>query len=75
MSNNGEKKSSKLINEMMIVFLLVSIAASLFLIYGIYLYDGVETVIRYIVIGLITLNELRLIFKTRKIIKGKTKKK
>ena len=75
MSNNGEKKNSKLINEMMIVFLLVSIAASLFLIYGIYLYDGVETVIRYIVIGLITLNELRLIFKTRKIIKGKTKKK
>ena len=73
MASSNEKKSGKLINELIIIFLLVSIVASGFLIYGIYLYSGVETLIRYIVIGVIILNEIRLIFKTKRYVKGKTK--
>ena len=70
---SGEKKGT-FSNILIILFLLTTLVTSGALIYGIYLYDGVETLIRYIVMGVIVLNDLRLILKARKYIKGKMKK-
>ena len=70
---SGEKKGT-FSNILIILFLLTTLVTSGALIYGIYLYDGVETLIRYIVMGIIVLNDLRLILKARKYIKGKMKK-
>ena len=69
-----EKKESKLYIVIIFLFLIISILTSGFLIYGIYLYEGIESLIRYVIIGLIILNDIRLIFKFRKIKKGKNKK-
>ena len=70
-----EKKKKSFLNDLLGIFLLTSIILSGILIYGIYLYDGIETIIRYIIMGLLGLNDIRLIIKFNKIIKGKTKKK
>ena len=65
----------KIINKFLVLFLIIALITSGIAIYSIFLFDGVETLIRYIVMGLIALYDLRLIFKVRKIVKGKTKKK
>ena len=75
MAKNREKSEGKLINKFLLLFLLISLITSGLTIYELFLYNGVETVIRYIVMGLILLYDVHLIFKTRRLLKGKTKKK
>ncbi len=75
MARDSSDSKQKGINLLLILFLIISLICSGLLIYGIFLYDGVETLIRYIIIGLLVINDIRLIFKCRKYIKGKTKKK
>lgn len=74
MAKESEEKKGTFSNILIVLFLLTTLVTSGALIYGIYLYDGVETLIRYIVMGIIVLNDLRLILKARKYIKGKMKK-
>lgn len=74
MSKNEEKKPGKLLHKIMILFLIIALITSLCTIYSIFLYEGIESLIRYIIIGVIILYDLRLIFKCRKLIKGRTKK-
>ena len=65
----------KILNKFLILFLIIALITSGIAIYGIFLFGGIESLIRYIVMGLIALYDLRLILKVRKIVKGKTKKK
>ena len=57
------------------VFFIISIAVSGFLIYEIFLLTGIETLIRYIVIGILVFIDLILFFKTRDLFKIKVRKK
>ena len=74
MAKDAKEKKGTISNIFIIIFLLVTLVSSGVLVYGIFLYDGVETIIRYIIIGLIVLNDIRLIFKAKRYIKGKIKK-
>ena len=69
------KKEGSIIHKFLVLFLIVAIITSILAVYEIFLFNGVESIIRYIVMGLIILYDIRLILKTRKIVKGKTKKK
>ena len=71
MAKESKEKKGTISNIFIILFLITSGA----LVYGIFLYEGIESLIRYIIMGLLILNDIRLIFKARKIIKGKAKKK
>lgn len=74
MAKSEEKKGGKFIHKIMILFLIIAIITSLCAVYSIFLYNGIETVIRYIIMGLILLYDIRLILKCRKLIKGRLKK-
>lgn len=74
MSKKEEKKEGKFLHKIMVLFLIIAIITSFCAIYSIFLYQGIETVIRYVIIGLIVLYDIRLIFKARRLIKGKVKK-
>ena len=54
---------------------MIALITSGLAVYEIFLFNGVESVIRYIIMGLIVLYDIHLIWKIRKIVKGKTKKK
>ena len=69
------KREKKLSNKVLLLLFIISIITSVLAIYEIYLFNGVESIIRYIVMGVIVLYDLRLFIKIRKINKGKTKKK
>ena len=69
------KKEKKIINKFLVLFLIISLITSGLAIYELFLFQGVETIIRYIIMGLIVLYDLHLILKVRKYVKGKTKKK
>lgn len=68
-----EKPKSK--NRILILILFIlTLLASIFAIYNIFLLDSIEDLIRYIVIVLFIFIDLLLFFRTRKIWKKKTKK-
>ena len=69
------KKEGKIIHKFLVLFLIIALATSGIAIYEIFLFNGIETIIRYILMGLIALYDIHLIWKTRKIVKRKTKKK
>ena len=69
------KKEGRIIHKFLILFLIVALITSAFAIYEIFLFEGIESILRYIIMGLIALYDLRLLFKTKKIVKGRTKKK
>ena len=69
------KREKKLSNKVLLLLFIISIITSVLAIYEIYLFNGVESIIRYIVMGVIALYDFRLFFKIRKINKGNTKKK
>ena len=69
------KKEGKVSHKFLVLFLIVSLITSGIAVYEIFLFNGIETILRYIIMGLIILYDVRLLLKTRKIIKGKTKKK
>ena len=69
------KKEGRILHKFLILFLVIALITSGLAVYEIFLFDGVESVIRYIIMGLIVLYDIHLIWKIRKIVKGKTKKK
>ena len=75
MAKEHSEKDSIFFKLLIVIFTLTALASSGLLIYGIFLYNGIESLIRYIIIGLLALNGIRILFKAKKIIKGKYKKK
>lgn len=82
MSKKRKKGKSSLFNKFMIFFVIIAVASSIFSIYEILLLSSIETLIRYIVIGVLVLLDLIIIFKCHRIRKfdetknkKKTKKK
>lgn len=70
-----EKKDKGFTNVFLFIFLIIALGCSGFAIYEILLLSAIETLIRYIVIGVIGILDLFFISKSRRIIKGKSKKK
>ena len=75
MEKDKEKKPNKIIGLLISLFLVIALGSSIFAIYEIYLLDSIENLIRYIVIGVITLIDIFIAFRGLKYIKGKGKKK
>ncbi len=75
MTKENEIKEKKTVNIFIGVFLIIALACSGFAIYELLLLSSIETLIRFIVIGIIGVLDLYFITKARKIIKGKFKKK
>ena len=75
MSKEKNKKSGLFTNIIIFIFLIFALLTSGYLIYNLFLLSSIETLIRYIVIGLLGLFDLFLIFKSRSLIKNKVKKK
>ncbi len=75
MSTEKKKKSGIFTNIVIFIFLIISLATSSYLIYNLFLLSSIETLIRYIVIGLLGLFDLCLILKSRKLIRNKVRKK
>ena len=75
MSKEKTKKSVSCINIILFIFLLIALATSSYLIYNLFLLSSIETLIRYIIIGVLGLIDLLLIIKCRNLIKNKVKKK
>lgn len=78
MSKKRKKGKSSLFNKFMISFVIIAVASSIFSIYEILLLSSIETLIRYIVIGVLVLLDLIIIFKCHRIRKfdeTKNKKK
>ncbi len=78
MSKKRKKGKSSLFNKFMIFFVIIAVASSIFSIYEILLLSSIETLIRYIVIGVLVLLDLIIIFKCHRIRKfdeTKNKKK
>ena len=70
-----ENKDSVIYRFFLLVFLILSLASSIFLAYEIYLLESIENTIRYIVLGILFLLDLLILFKGNKYLKGKHKKK
>lgn len=76
MSKKRKKGKSSLFNKFMIFFVIIAVASSIFSIYEILLLSSIETLIRYIVIGVLILLDLIIIFKCHRIRKfDETKKR
>ena len=76
MSKKRKKGKSSLFNKFMIFFVIIAVASSIFSIYEILLLSSIETLIRYIIIGVLILLDLIIIFKCHRIRKfDETKKK
>ena len=58
-----------------LLFFIISLLSSAFLTYELFLLSGIETVIRYIVIGILGFIDFSLLLKTRKVFKNKPNKK
>lgn len=73
MEKTEKKKKEKNRIPILILFILTLIVSG-FAIYNIFLLDSIENLIRYVVIGIFLLIDFILFFRTRKIVKRKTKK-
>ena len=69
------KREKNFMNKLFTLLLFLAILASGLAIYEIFLFTGVETFIRYVIIGLMVWYDIHLILKIRKIKKGRTKRK
>ena len=74
MAKKNTNKEGKILHKIIILIYIIALISSLLAIYEIFLFNGIETLIRYIVMALITLYDIRLLLKLRKIVKGKTRK-
>jgi len=68
------KENSGGFSKFVIILVIISLLSSFFAIYEIFLLSGIETLIRYIVIGVLILIDLIILFKSRGIRKKKKKK-
>ena len=75
MSKDKTKKTGIFTNIIIFIVLLLALASSIFLIYNLTLLSSIETLIRYIVIGILGLIDFILIIKSRNLIRNKAKKK
>ena len=75
MSKEKNKKSGIFTNIIIFIFLIFALLTSGYLIYNLLLLGTIETLIRYIIIGLLGLFDLFLILKSRSLFKNKTKVK
>ena len=75
MSKEKNNKSGLFTNIIIFIFLIFALLTSGYLIYNLVLLSSIETLIRYIVIGLLGLFDLFLVIKSRSLIKNKVKKK
>ena len=74
--DEGEKKGKRKISSIIVLlFFIISLCCSGYLIYNILLLSGIEDLIRYIVIAVISLIDLALLIKTKNIWKNKESKK
>lgn len=71
----AKKQLPKEKNRVVVLLLFIlTLGASIFAIYHIFLLNSIENLIRYIIIGIFTITDLLLFFKTRKIWRKKSKK-
>lgn len=75
MAKKKEIKEKKTANIFIGLFLIIALGCSGFAIYELLLLSSIETLIRFIVIGIIGVLDLYFITKANRIIKGKIKKK
>lgn len=75
MAKEKEIKEKKTANIFIGLFLIIALGCSGFAIYELLLLSSIETLIRFIVIGIICILDLYFITKANRIIKGKIKKK
>ncbi len=75
MAKEKEIKEKKTANIFIGLFLIIALGCSGFAIYELLLLSSIETLIRFIVIGIIGVLDLYFIIKANRIIKGKIKKK
>ena len=75
MARSEEKSISGILKFFIVLFLIIELIVSGFAIYEIFLLSSIESLIRYIIIGIIVLLDFRYILKSRKIIRNKGKKK
>lgn len=68
------KENSGGFSKFVIILVIITLLSSFFAIYEIFLLSGIETLIRYIVIGVLILINLIILFKSRGIRKKKKKK-
>lgn len=68
------KENSGGFSKFVIILVIITLLSSFFAIYEIFLLSGIETLIRYIVIGVLILIDLIILFKSRGIRKKKKKK-
>lgn len=68
------KENSGGFSKFVIILVIITLLSSFFTIYEIFLLSGIETLIRYIVIGVLILIDLIILFKSRGIRKKKKKK-
>ena len=71
----AKREGKKNYNKFLTLFTIIALIGSGCLIYCIYLYDGVETFLRYLIMGLIGFYDLLLLRKLYRTIKGKLKPK
>lgn len=74
LENEMREKKSK-IKIVLSIFLIIALACSIFAIYEIFLLSSIETLIRYIVIGVLIFIDLILFFKVRMASKKRKKKR
>lgn len=74
LENETREKKSK-IKIVLSIFLIIALACSIFAIYEIFLLSSIETLIRYIVIGILIFIDLILFFKVRMASKKRKKKR
>ena len=70
-----EKNNSKIMNMIVVFFLIIALATSAFAIFEISLLSSIENLIRYIVMGVLILLDVFFVIKTRKYIKGRYNKR
>lgn len=71
----SEKKEKRSKHVFLIIMIVISLITSIFTIYNIFLFEGIESLIRYIVIGLFIIIDLIILYKGYRYKSGKAKKK
>ncbi len=75
MAKKEKKEGSGLFNKIVCFFGIIAILSSIFAIYELLLLSSIETLIRYIVIGILILIDIFILLKCRKYLKNKGNKK
>ena len=69
------KKEGRIIHKFLVLFYIIALVTSGMLIYSLFLFQGVESLIRYIIMGLLACYDLFLLWRVLRIVRRKTRKK